>query len=168
MVPGRTGFGVQSRQLLAGAGNLGLLLGDFPFVECAGIGAPLDIPGDIGDGALQVKVGAVGEMRVEDAQVLHQRLVAACLSRLALERSDLALHFLNDVGDAQEVALGVLEFAEGLFFLRLVLRDPCGLLKYGAAVLRAAVQQERGLALLHDGVGAPADAGVHEEVVNIL
>ena len=167
-IPGRAGFGVQGRQLLAGSGNLGLLLGDFPLVEGARVGTALHIPGDIGDGALQVKVGAMGEMRVEDAQVLHEGLVAARLSRLALERADLALHFLDDVGDAQEVALGVLQLTEGLFFLRLVLRDPGGLLEDRATVLGAAVEQERGLALLHDGVGAPADAGVHEEIVDVL
>ena len=168
MVAGPLGLGIERGELLAGAGDLDLLLGDLAFVEGACVGALVDLGGHFGDGAVQVEVGAVGEVGVEDAEILHEGLVAAGLACLALERSDLALDLLDDVGDAEEVRLGVFELAESLFLLGLVLGDACGLLEDGAAILGAAVEQEGGLPLLHDGVGAPADAGVHEEIVDVL
>ena len=168
VVAGPLGLGVECGKLLAGAGDLDLLLGDLALVEGAGVGALVDLGGHLGDGAVQVEVGAVGEMGVEDAEILHEGLVAAGLACLSLERSDLALDLLDDVGDPEEVRLGVLELAESLFLLGLVLGYAGGLLEDGAAVFRAAVEQEGGLPLLHDGVGAPADAGVHEEIVDVL
>ena len=108
------------------------------------------------------------EVGVEHAQVLHQGLEAAGLPGLALEGADLALHLLDDVGDAEKIRLGVLEFAEGLFLLRLVLRDAGGLFEDGATVLGTAVEQLRRATLLHDGVGAAPDTGVHEETVDVL
>ena len=168
MVARALGLCVERGKLLARSGDLDFLIRDLVLVEGAGVGALVDLGRDLGDGAVEVEVGAVGEMRVEDAEILHEGLVAASLPGLTLERTDLALHLLDDVGDAEEIRLGVLELAECLFLLRLVLGDAGGLLEDGAAVLRAAVEQEGGLALLHDGVGAPADAGVHEEIVDVL
>ena len=81
------------------------------------------------------------EMSVEDAEILHEGLVATSLSSLTLQRADLSLHLLDDVGDAQEIGLGVFQLAEGLFLLGFVFRDAGSLFKNGAAILRAAVEQ---------------------------
>ena len=107
-------------------------------------------------------------MGVENAQVLHEGLVASCLAGLALKGANLPLHLLDDIGDTEKVRLGVLQLAERLLLLRLVLRDAGSLFEDGASVFRAAVEQLRRAPLLHDGVGAPADAGVHEEIVDVL
>ena len=40
-------------------------------------------------------------MSVENSQIREQRLVSARFSGLALQRTDLPLHFFNDVADAQ-------------------------------------------------------------------
>src|SRR5438477_297756 len=42
-------------------------------------------------------------MRFEHAQVCVQRLITSRFAGLALERADLALHFFDDVADAQSV-----------------------------------------------------------------
>ena len=94
-------------------------------------------------------------------------MVSAGLRSLALERTDLALHFFDDVLHAHEVRLGVFKFAECLFFLGLEFRDAGGLLKNRAAVLRAVAEDLVDLPLLHDRVGAAAHAGIHEELVDV-
>src|SRR5439155_1248498 len=57
-------------------------------------------------------VMAMTQMGVENAQILVESLVAAGLLRLALETANLARHFGDDVRDAQEVGLGVFQFAQ--------------------------------------------------------
>ena len=106
-------------------------------------------------------------MGIENPEIGENGLVAACFGRLALQGSDLALHFLDDVLNAHEVRLGVFELAEGLLFLRLELCDAGSLLEDRAAVFWAVAQNLIDLALLHDRVGAAAHAGVHEELVDI-
>jgi hypothetical protein len=49
-------------------------------------------------------------------QFLEARLVTARLARLPLERADLPLHFADDVGEADQIGLGVFELAQRLFF----------------------------------------------------
>jgi hypothetical protein len=104
---------------------------------------------------------------LEHGEFREAGLVPPRLAGLALERADLAFDLANDVGEADEIGLGVLELAERLLFLALVFRDAGGFLEDGAAVLRARGKDEIDLALLHDGVGGAADAGVHEELVDV-
>ena len=85
VVAGTLRLGIEGGQLLAGTGDLDFLLLDLALVEGACVGALVDLLRHLGDGALEVEVGAVGEMRVENAQVLHEGLVAAGLAGLALE-----------------------------------------------------------------------------------
>ncbi len=105
---------------------------------------------------------------VEDLEVGHQGLVAARFSGLALERSDLPLHFLDDVANAQKVRVGRLQFAERFAFLAAVFGDAGGFFKDRAAIFRARAQDQIDLALLHDRVGAAAHAGVGEEVLDVF
>ena len=49
-----------------------------------------------------------------------QRLVAPRLARLPLQRTDLPLHFLDDVREPQQVRLGRLQLAQRLLLLRYV------------------------------------------------
>ena len=107
------------------------------------------------------------ELGLELGQFLEARLVAARLAGLPLQRADLPLHLADDVGEADEIRLGVLELAQRLLFLALVLRDAGGFLENRAAILRARREDRVDLALLHDRVGGAADAGVHEQAVDV-
>ncbi len=107
------------------------------------------------------------EPQLVGLQLGEEILIALRLARLALQRIDLAAHLAEDVLDAEEVRLGVLELAERLFLLAFEFGDARRLLEDGAAVLRAGREDLVDLPLLHDRVGGPADAGVHEELVDV-
>src|SRR5205085_11071637 len=106
-------------------------------------------------------------MGIENLKICQQRLIATGFARLALERTDLALHFLYDVADPEKIRLGRLEFAQRLALLRFVFRDSCSFLKNRAAIFRTRAQNQIDLALLHDRVGAAPDAGVREETLDV-
>ena len=74
------------------------------------------------------------ELRLELGQFIKRGLVAARLAGLALERTDLPLHFADDVGETDEIGLGVLELAQRFLFLALEFRDAGGFLENRAAV----------------------------------
>ena len=107
-------------------------------------------------------------MGIKCPQILHESLVAPGFAGLTLERSDLAFDLFDDVLHSNEIHLGVFELPQGLFFLSLVFRDAGGLLEDRPAVLRSAAEDLVDLPLLHDRVGAAADTGIHEELVNVL
>ena len=107
------------------------------------------------------------EFRFQPGQFLEAGLITARLARLTLERADLPLHFADDVGEADEIGLGVLELAQCFLLLALVLGDACGFLENGAAVLGTRREDRVDLALLHDRVGGAADAGIHEHGVDV-
>ena len=109
-----------------------------------------------------------GAVDVQGAQFLVERLVAAGLAGLSLDRADLALHFADDVGKPQKVGLGVFQFPDRLFPVALELGDPAGLFEDGAPVLRAGAEDLVDAALFHDRVGGRADAGIHEKALDIL
>ena len=98
----------------------------------------LDKAGDLGFeignlGAKQI-VFVAGEARVERFELVEEFLVAPRLAGLTLEGNDLALDLFDDVGDADEVGFGILEFAESFLLLELVLVDAGGFFEDGAAV----------------------------------
>ncbi len=110
----------------------------------------------------------VAEVGVEHAGVGGERLIAAGLGDLAFERVHPAFLFGEHVGDAQQVGLGVFEFAQRFLFLALELGDAGGLLEHRAAFFRLGRKDLVDLALRHDRVGGAADAGVHQHVVDVL
>ena len=61
----------------------------------------------------------------------------------------------------------MLKLASSVATLGLVFRDAGGFLEDGAAILGPRGQDQVDLALLHNGIGRPADAGVHEEFLDI-
>ncbi len=111
---------------------------------------------------------AVAEVGVEHAGVGGERLVAAGLGDLAPEGIHPALLFGEHVGNAEQVGLGVFEFAQRLLFLALEFGDAGGFLEHRAAFLRLGREDLVDLALRHDRVGGAADAGIHEHVVDVL
>ncbi len=72
---------------------------------------------------------------IEPAQLVAHLLIALGLAHLTLQRANLPLHFAQDIGLAQEVLLGLLDFAQGVLAVGLELGDAGGLFEYGAAVL---------------------------------
>ena len=107
------------------------------------------------------------DVDVEDAQLVVKFLVLLRLADLTLERADLALHLLEDVGFAQQVLLGLLDLPQGLLAVGLELRDSRRLLEHAAAVFGLGGENRVDLALGHDGVRRRADAGAHQEVLNV-
>ena len=107
------------------------------------------------------------ELSVEVLQLHRHLLVTPRLARLALERADLPLHLADEVFDAQEVLVGVLQLAERLLLLRFELRDACRLLEDHAPVLRLALDDLRDVALGHDGVAGLPHPRAHEELLNV-
>ena len=108
------------------------------------------------------------ELGVQMLQLVHQRFVPARLARLALERTDLAFDFADQVGHAQEILVGVFELAQRFFFLRFELGDSCGFLKDHPSVIRFAGQNLGDIPLGHDAVAGPAHSGAHKKLLNVL
>ncbi len=109
-----------------------------------------------------------GRVDVELVQFVAEGLVGSGFAGLSLERADLPFHFADDVGEAQQVGLGVLELAEGFLLVGLELGDAAGFLENRAPVFGVGAQDLVDAALFHEGVGDGADAGVHEEALDVL
>ncbi len=115
---------------------------------------------------LRVVVTVMREREVAEAP--RKFFVAQRLGSLAPERTDLAGNLGDDVGDAHEVGVGKRELGERLFALRFVFGDAGGLFENGAAFLGFGGEDLVDLALRHDRVGCAADAGIHEQLLNVL
>ncbi len=139
-------------------GDLLFLLGDLGG-ERVGL---VDKVGDLGFEAGEFRVEEIvlvaREAGIERLELVEQLLITAGFAGLALERDDLTFDFLDDVGDADEIRLGVLEFAEGLFFLVLVLVDARGFFEDGAAIFGVSAENLVDLALGHERVAGASDA----------
>ena len=99
--------------------------------------------------------------------LVAQDAVPARLARLPLETLELLFHLVHDVIHAQQVLLGRLELERGLPPAGPVLGDPGRLLDEGPAVGGLAGEDQADLALLDDGVRLGAEAGVHEQLVDV-
>ena len=109
-----------------------------------------------------------GELGVQVLQLLGELLVAARFACLTLQRADLPLHFAHEIGHAQQILLGIFQFAQGLSPLRLVLRDARRLLENQPPVFRFAGEDLRDVALGHDAVARAAHAGAHEQLLDVF
>ncbi len=126
-----------------------------------------------GDAALRELAREARPAAAEDGPVqgLPLRLTlleAARSSGLALQGAQVAFDLADDVVEAQEVRRRLLELHLGDLLARLVARDPGGFLDQPAAFLGLAREDEADLALLDHRVGADAQAGVHEQVLDLL
>ena len=123
-----------------------------------------------GLGLLAAELGVllVREMRVEQAGVFEQGLITPCFGGLTLQGAHLALHFGDDVGDAQQIGLGVFEFAQRFPLLRFELGDAGGFFEHRAAVFRLRAEKHVDLALRHDRISGAANAGASDEIMNVL
>ena len=111
-------------------------------------------------------LGVPGEVEVREA--VTQAAEAERLGGLTAERGDLAADFADDVGDAREIGVDAAEFVERLATLRLISGDAGGLFEEIAALGRIGGEDLVDLALHHERVGHAADAGVHEQALDIL
>ena len=101
-------------------------------------------------------------------ETMAEAAVAQRLGGLTAEGSDLAADFADHVGDAREVGVDAAELVQRLTTLRLVAGDAGGLFEEVAALGGIGGQDLVDLALHHERVGHPADAGVHEEALDVL
>ena len=148
-------------------GEFRLLLGDLDFQHLPRFFAVPQSGAQRFELGRVIAIVVVGNVRVENPQILENRLVAARLGGLTLQRADLAFDFLDDVLHANQVRLGVFQFAEGFLLLGLEFCNAGSLFKNRAPVLRAVAQDLVDLALFHDRIRAPADAGIHEQLVDV-
>ena len=116
----------------------------------------------------ELAVASGEEHLLPAAQLVAQALIPARLRGLALQRAALLLHLEHDVVDAREVLLGGIELQLGGPAARLVLGDPGGFLDQLPAVGGTRAEDQPDLALLDDRVGLRAEAGVHQELVDVL
>src|SRR5438874_13640010 len=107
-------------------------------------------------------------MSIDYLQVRMQRLISPRLAGLPLQRTNLALHFLDDVADAQQICFRRLQLAERFFLLRFIFRDSGGLFENAASIFRTGTQNQVDLALLHDGVGGETYSCSGEQTVDLL
>ena len=152
----------------AGFGQRGLVGGEFAFGE---------FPWAVRARSSSLSVSASSRVRRVNCscarcvssrrRIFSGSAVAAGFGGLALEGIRLALHLREHVGQAREVDLGLLELAGGVASLGLVFRDAGRLFEDGPAILGPRGQDQVDLALFHDGIGGPADARVHEELLDV-
>ena len=108
---------------------------------------------------------------VEDAldglHLVAHGAIPARLAGLPLERLELLLHLVDDVVHAEQVLLGRLQLEGRLPPPGLVFRDPRRLLDERAPVGGLAGEDHADLALLDDRVRLGAEAGVHEQLMDV-
>ncbi len=160
-------FGLDHREIVPGRAHVLLLAGHFRIELLLLVARAVDLGLQRRDRHGKGVELVPPETVFQRGQFVEARLVAARLARLPLQRADLPFHLADDVGEADQVGLGVFEFAQGLLFLALVLRDPGGFLENRAAVFGTRRENLVDLALFHDRIGRAPDAGVHEEAVNV-
>ena len=108
------------------------------------------------------------KLRFKMLQLLRNLFVAPRLACLTLQRTNLALHFFDRVGDAQKILLGVFQLAERFFFLRFEFRDARRFLKNHPAIFRLAGKNLRDVTLRQNAVASAPDPSAHEELLNVL
>ncbi len=166
----RAGFLRAGVELVA-AGDGGGVLG----VERFDVrGGGVDLRGEGGDLVVERDAGRVHLMEAageDDAQAAAQLIahggVALGLGGLALERVHLPRDLFEDVVHAREILLGRFEAQLGETLLGLEAGDAGGLFDDGAAVVRLGAEKLADALLLDDGVALRAEAGAHEDVLNI-
>ena len=96
-----------------------------------------------------------------------QFFVALGFRRLALERVDLAADFFQDVEHARQILFRAFELRFGQALAGFVFADAGGFFDDGAAVGWLVGKNLADAALLDDGVAFRAEAGAHEEILNV-
>ncbi|OQB95849.1 MAG: hypothetical protein BWX86_01052 [Verrucomicrobia bacterium ADurb.Bin122] len=134
-----------------------------------GLGAQRgDLCLQLAQGRAQLRVLPAAVREREMAEAVREALVAHGLRGLAAETADLAADLADDVGHAREILVGEPELLQGLAALRFILGDAGGFFEDGAALLGFGGKDLVDLALRHDRVAGPADAGVHEQLLDVL
>ena len=121
---GGSGFGDKFFLFRELAGEVGILR-----VERA------DRGGEFGALGCDLGVALVGKVRIEHAVIDRKRLETAGFGDLAFQGVHAAFLLGEDVGNAQQVCLGVFKFAERILFLALEFRDARRLLEDRTALL---------------------------------
>ncbi len=166
---------------IAGSGGRRIGLGHFD-------AQPADVAFDLGEprlggGFALARVGQPGARRLDGlrqvaeppreqdllpaAQLVAQALVPSRLGRLTLQAAALLVDFEDDVVDAGEVLLRGLELQLRRPAPRLVLRDAGRFLDQHAPIGGPRREDQPDLALLDDRVGLGAQAGVHQQFVDV-
>src|ERR1035438_4905979 len=101
------------------------------------------------------------------AHLVAQPAVTLGLRGLPLQRVHLARDFVEDVVDAGEILHGVFEAGLRQALARFELGDAGGLFNDGAPIGGLAAEDLADAALLNDGVRFRAEAGAHEDVLNV-
>jgi hypothetical protein len=122
----------------------------------------------LGAKLLQAGVLVAGDGQVHLPDAPHQLLVGQGLLGLPAQPLHLGRHLVQDVLQPVQVDLGLVHLALGDLALVLEAGDAGGLLHPQAAVLGLGLDEGRYLALLDDGISAVAQAGVHEQLLDVF
>ena len=105
---------------------------------------------------------------LQPPQLVPQQQEAPGLLTLLAQGLHLQLQLVDLVGDAHQVLLGALQLALGLLLPVAEAGDAGGLLKDLPAVSALDGQYLVDAALADDGISLPAQAGVHEQLIDVL
>ena len=136
------------------------------FLFAGGMG--LQVGFEQGEGDIQFSEAVFGQPDIAAAQLVLEALVAAGLAHLALQRDDLAFDLFDDVAQAQQVGLGMVQLAQGFLLIGLILADPAGFLEHLAAVIGTRTENLVDAPLLHHTVGVGPQSGIHEQALDVL
>ncbi len=98
----------------------------------------------------------------------RQHQIFLRLFRLRFQRPDAAFQLCGDIGQAHEIVLCLRELALRLLLAVAEFGDTCRLLENIAALIRFCTDDLRDSALSDDCIAVSAEAGVHEQLVDIL
>jgi hypothetical protein len=110
---------------------------------------------------------ASGEVQRDRAELGHESVMPARGVGLALQRPKTAPDLAQQVGEAEQIALGRLEPALRLLAPLAELEDPGGFFDDRPAFFRPSVQHGVELTLAHDDVLLAADAGVGQQFLDV-
>ena len=101
-------------------------------------------------------------------EAVAEATVAQGLRGLATQRRDLASNFADDISHAGQVGIDAGQLIQRFLTLGLIAGDAGSFFKEIAALGRVRGEDLVNLALHHERIGHTANAGVHEEALDIL
>ncbi|OQC01835.1 MAG: hypothetical protein BWX80_03276 [Candidatus Hydrogenedentes bacterium ADurb.Bin101] len=108
-----------------------------------------------------------GVAYLQAAQFLRQLTMPDGGVHLPFERTHLPLHFGDNIVETQHILLGGLQLAQGGALARLVLDDSGRLFQQVPPILGLRTEHQIDFALPDKGIRVGADAGIHEQFLDI-
>ena len=109
----------------------------------------------------------LAKVSIQNSDIISECLITPRLRYLPLQGVDPSSLFLKDIMNSKKIGFRILQFPQCFFLLLLKLGNPGSLLKHLATILWFRTKEQIDLPLFHDRIGRTADAGIHEELMDI-